>query len=93
MGKRKVVNKIEAYSGMYINHNRNTYQLVQTDTSQKYCKGCALYNNSCPDRIVQLRRQGYIYLERQSYNERRILDRLDNWWWYSTCNISGYTKL
>ena len=35
MGKRKVVNKIEAYSGMYINHNRNTYQLVQTDTSQK----------------------------------------------------------
>lgn len=46
MGKRKVVNKIEAYSGMYINHNRNTYQLVQTDTSQKYCKGCALYNNS-----------------------------------------------
>lgn len=25
--------------------------------------------------------------------ERRILDRLDNWWWYSTCNISGYTKL
>lgn len=33
MGKRKVVNKIEAYSGMYINHNRNTYQLVQTDTS------------------------------------------------------------
>lgn len=37
MGKRKVVNKIEAYSGMYINHNRNTYQLVQTDTSQKYC--------------------------------------------------------
>lgn len=29
MGKRKVVNKIEAYSGMYINHNRNTYQLVQ----------------------------------------------------------------
>ena len=54
MGKRKVVNKIEAYSGMYINHNRNTYQLVQTDTSQKYCKGCALYNNSCPDRIVQL---------------------------------------
>lgn len=53
MGKRKVVNKIEAYSGMYINHNRNTYQLVQTDTSQKYC-------NSCPDRIVQLCRQGYI---------------------------------
>ena len=52
MGKRKVVNKIEAYSGMYINHNRNTYQ--------KYCKGCALYNNSCPDRIVQLCRQGYI---------------------------------
>lgn len=92
MGKRKVVNKIEAYSGMYINHNRNTYQLVQTDTSQKYCKGCALYNNSCPDRIVQLCRQ-VIYLERQSYNERRILDRLDNWWWYSTCNISGYTKL
>lgn len=92
MGKRKVVNKIEAYSGMYINHNRNTYQLVQTDTSQKYCKGCALYDNSCPDRIVQLCRQG-IYLERQSYNERRILDRLDNWWWYSTCNISGYTKL
>lgn len=43
MGKRKVVNKIEAYSGMYINH-----------------KGCALYNNSCPDRIVQLCRQGYI---------------------------------
>lgn len=34
MGKRKVVNKIEAYSGMYINHNRNTYQLVQTDTSE-----------------------------------------------------------
>lgn len=63
MGKRKVVNKIEAYSGMYINHNRNTYQLVQTDTSQKYCKGCALlylYDNSCPDRIVQLCRQGYI---------------------------------
>lgn len=82
MGKRKVVNKIEAYSGMYINHNRNTYQLVQTDTSQKYCKGCALY---CVDRVI--------YLERQSYNERRILDRLDNWWWYSTCNISGYTKL
>lgn len=54
MGKRKVVNKIEAYSGMYINH------IVQTDTSQKYCKGCALYNNSCPDRIVQLCRQGYI---------------------------------
>lgn len=53
MGKRKVVNKIEAYY-------RNTYQLVQTDTSQKYCKGCALYNNSCPDRIVQLCRQGYI---------------------------------
>lgn len=49
MGKRKVVNKIEAYSGMYINHNRNTYQLVQTDTSQKYC-----------NRIVQLCRQGYI---------------------------------
>lgn len=63
MGKRKVVNKIEAYSGMYVNHNRNTYQLVQTDTSQKYCKGCALYDNSCPDRpdrIVQLCRQGYI---------------------------------
>lgn len=92
MGKRKVVNKIEAYSGMYINHNRNTYQLVQTDTSQKYCKGLLyiiiavqieLYN--CVDRVI--------YLERQSYNERRILDRLDNWWWYSTCNISGYTKL
>lgn len=53
MGKRKVVNKIEAYSGMYINHNRNTYQLVQTDTSQKYCKGCALY---CVDRVIYLER-------------------------------------
>lgn len=74
MGKRKVVNKIEAYSGMYINHNRNTYQIVVQ---------IELYN--CVDRVI--------YLERQSYNERRILDRLDNWWWYSTCNISGYTKL
>lgn len=66
MGKRKVVNKIEAYSGMYINHNRNTYQLVQTDTSQKYCKGCALYNKAvqielynCVDRVIYLERLFY----------------------------------
>lgn len=92
MGKRKVVNKIEAYSGMYINHNRNTYQLVQQILLRSIVKvvlyiiiavQIELYN--CVDRVI--------YLERQSYNERRILDRLDNWWWYSTCNISGYTKL
>lgn len=92
MGKRKVVNKIEAYSGMYINHNRNTYQLVQKILLRSIVKvvlyiiiavQIELYN--CVDRVI--------YLERQSYNERRILDRLDNWWWYSTCNISGYTKL
>lgn len=66
MGKRKVVNKIEAYSGMYINHNRNTYQLVQTDTSQKFrsivkvvlyiiiAVQIELYN--CVDRVIYLER-------------------------------------
>lgn len=39
------------------------------------------YDNSVRDKVID------------SYYERRILDRLDNWWWYSTCNISGYTKL
>lgn len=60
MGKRKVVNKIEAYSGMYINHNRNTYQLVQTDTSQKYCKGCALYNKAVQIELYNCVDRGYI---------------------------------
>lgn len=63
MGKRKVVNKIEAYSGMYINHNRNTYQLVQTDTSRSIVKvvlymiivvQIELYN--CVDRVIYLER-------------------------------------
>lgn len=54
MGKRKVVNKIEAYSGMYINHNRNTYQIVKVVLYIIIAVQIELYN--CVDRVIYLER-------------------------------------
>lgn len=61
------------------------------------------YDNSVRDKVIDSYMEDgetkemaqYIvdYFEYIYGYERRILDRLDNWWWYSTCNISGYTKL
>lgn len=61
------------------------------------------YDNSVRDKVMDSYMEDwetkgmaqYIvdYFEYIMGYERRILDRLDNWWWYSTCNISGYTKL
>lgn len=60
MGKRKIINNIEAYPGMYVDYKRKVYQLVKTESSKKYCRGCALYDVICPERITSLCTQGYI---------------------------------
>lgn len=52
MGKRKLVKIEPAYSGKYIDYKGSTYQLVQTETSSKYCEGCAFYNKKCDDKLV-----------------------------------------
>ena len=52
------------------------------------------YDNSVRDKVIDSYMEDGETKEMAQYiYERRILDRLDNWWWYSTCNISGYTKL
>lgn len=52
------------------------------------------YDNSVRDKVIDsYMEDGETKGMAQYIYERRILDRLDNWWWYSTCNISGYTKL
>lgn len=52
------------------------------------------YDNSVRDKVIDSYIEDGETKEMAQYiYERRILDRLDNWWWYSTCNISGYTKL
>lgn len=68
MGKRKLVKIEPAYSGKYIDYKGSTYQLVQTETSSKYCEGCAFYNRSVMINLY-LTVDKDLYLKKQNSNE------------------------
>lgn len=51
--------KEQAYSGKYINYKGKLHTLVP-EQSKGLCKGCDLYECSCPDTITKLCTQGYI---------------------------------
>lgn len=61
MGARRTKHIDVAYSGKYVDYKGSTYQLVQTETSEKYCSGCVFYNRRCDDKLTNLCNQGFIY--------------------------------